>query len=61
MSAILCTVCRERRGDLLLCKPCGASYDRANIADLTMAGAIRWAAVRARRFERKRQRSRARQ
>ncbi len=47
----LCVVCAVRpRAGLLLCGPCGRSYDRARDKDVTVAAAIVWAAKRSRRF-----------
>lgn len=48
-----CAVCRrERTTGALLCSACIQSFDRS-VDDGTIAGAIRWAATRARRFERR--------
>jgi hypothetical protein len=41
-----------------MCKQCGRSYDRAANNDGTVREAMRWAAERARRFERRRQQRR---
>jgi hypothetical protein len=51
-----CVICLKRpRIGSLLCDVCGRSYDRdLRIGDGTIAGAIRWAARRARFFERRR-------
>lgn len=56
MSAVrLCVVCMERpRKGLLMCEPCGRSWDRDAAKDTTMRGAVVWAARRARRFEKRR-------
>lgn len=50
MRTIPCVVCRKRRASMLLCDPCGRSYDRDLKRNMTLAGAIEWAAKRARRF-----------
>lgn len=61
---IKCVVCDERpvggskvslgRRVGLFCNRCGRSWDRDAEQDCTMAAAVVWAAVRARRFERRR-------
>jgi len=50
-----CVVCFEAQAvGCLFCKTCGESYDRDARRDNTVAAAVRWAAKRARRFERQR-------
>jgi hypothetical protein len=50
-----CVVCLDRlMVGYLMCDPCGLSYERALERDNTVHDCIRWAAERARRFERKR-------
>ena len=51
-----CSVCLERpaKGSYL-CEPCGRSYDRYAHRYSDVAYALRWAAKRARRYERRRQ------
>jgi hypothetical protein len=54
---MLCPICQAHeltRG--LMCEPCGESYDRYAHAEGTHFEAMRWAAQRARRFERRRAR-----
>jgi len=50
-----CCICLERNGKPFMCEPCGKSYDRyAAREDLPgVLAAMRWAAKRARRFERR--------
>lgn len=48
-----CPVCQLRPlVGLVLCGPCGRSYDTAMLESVTTAASIRWAAKRARRFYR---------
>jgi methionyl-tRNA synthetase len=54
----LCPICGERDSVGLMCKQCGRSYDRDANNDGTVWEAMRWAAERARRFERRRQQRR---
>lgn len=50
-----CVICQEPAVGSLFCKRCGRSYDRdVDKGECTIAAAIRWAANRTRRFERKR-------
>ena len=55
-----CNICLERecRGANWMCEACGRSYDRNAHHEGTVAEAMRWAAERARRFERARVRAR---
>lgn len=51
----LCIVCYEReRAGTLFCKTCGESYDRDANKDTSIAAVLKWAARRARMFERRR-------
>lgn len=52
----MCWVCLVREGSGM-CGPCGKSYDRRARRIGDVLEAMRWAAERARRFERKRQRA----
>lgn len=52
----LCVVCSDRVGRPHLCQPCQRSYDTTLGGDVL--GALVWAASRARRFERRRGRTR---
>lgn len=46
-----CSVCRRRPVEgSLMCAQCGRSYDESAFRDCSVAGAIEWAANRARRF-----------
>ena len=57
-----CVVCAERmKTGTLMCNICGRSYDKSAYEDTTIAAAIVWAAERARRFEKTRQRMYTRQ
>lgn len=61
MKSGMCIVCQARpvqQCRSMMCVLCGRSYDRALATDTTIAGMIRWAVERARRFERKAQRER---
>ena len=54
----LCIICleRDRERGSFMCAECGRSYDRSAFRDDSIAEALRWAAKRARRFERARNR-----
>ena len=55
MNRFACVICGEPyNGVNLMCGPCGRSYDRSAHDDGSVFEAMRWAALRARRFERKR-------
>lgn len=52
---VTCVVCGERpRTGALFCAACARSWDRDAARDTTFAGAVLWAARRARWFERRR-------
>ncbi len=54
MVCIICGVDRCSRGSM--CRQCGASYDGRSQGDASVLEAMKWAAKRARRFERARRR-----
>jgi hypothetical protein len=54
-----CPICGERRPGGLMCSVCSRSYDRDAHQDGTVFEAMLWAAERARRFERRRQKAKA--
>jgi len=52
---VKCAVCLENESvEAIFCAACARSWDRDAKRDLTIWAAVRWAARRARRFERMR-------